>query len=420
MIGPRTALGTLSGGGLLLALAVELLAGSLVGDGLIFWAGALVTAALALYWLVPRLRAWLAARPRQTPTDPAHAELRSAAELAGQWLEALGTEGGGMVAAEWFEREEPTLRRLLDTTDPTADRVDDLAAVGDALDAWYVRQDDGTALLELSERLAAIGEQTHRRDLRQLAAVRAATAHRLLGDLAAADDRLGSAAALAARGRVAAAIRTRRRLEQGLVHLGRADRCEPGVDRDDAIAAARDRFDQAGLAVPRADLAADLAIHVHLAVTYLYRHDPAAALDQLRLASSRAAATRDAGAEAHVLELTGVAAWLQGNPDGAKRWWRQAEQRYADIDERVGRARCLQHLGAAAFTAGSPARALTLLEASAALRGGAAGHEVLEHYLTSARAQVTGPAEAAPPPPTPRPQAGLLAWLHRWWTSATR
>ena len=418
----HTAVGAVSGA-ILVSLIAELLAQratSLLGVGL-----AVLTA--ALYWLLPRsVKARRIRRAFTDPTPPAddHPDddvLGRMAAQAGHLLETMGTEGGGMIAAEWFERNESILRAILDTTDPTPDRIDNLALIGDAMEAWYVRQRDGAALLDLSERLTTIGEHTDRPDLRRLAAIRAATAHRLLGDLDAAVARLATAPSIASRDRVAAALRTRYRLERGLVHLTRADRCEPGADRDDAIEDARISFDEAGLTVPRADLAADIAIHVNLAVTYLYQNDPEVALDHLRLASARAAAARDASANAHVLELKGVAAWLQGHHEEATGWWWQAEQHHADIDERVGRARCLQHLGAAALADGDATTALALLERSALLRGDTTEREVLDHYLAEARATLRPPA-SAPHRPAPRPRDDVWARLaclwRRFWGSA--
>ena len=52
------------------------------------------------------------------------------------------------------------------------------------------------------------------------------------------------------------------------------------------------------------------------------------------------------------LNCTGVAAWMQRSPHEAKGWWEHAEHLYAEIDEREGRARCLQHLGSAEVVAG--------------------------------------------------------------------
>ena len=391
----------------------------------------LVVAALAAFWLMiyapsgwQWFQRWRNALPDEqdrSPAEPHLAELQWYAQQAERWLFALGSASGGMAAASWFEQEEPALHRLLFSTEVGPETVDQLAWICDALEARYVRQRRADDLLELSERLATIGEYAGRRDLEELAAVRAATAFRLRGDLDAATLRLGVASNLAPPGPSAAAMRTRRALERSLLQLARADRYEPGADRADALLNARDRLDDAGRAVPRADLAADIAIRLNRAVVCLYQHDTSTALDHLRLAAARASASRDSSAHAHALELFGVAAWMQGNPDQAVLWWRQAQCRYAEVEECEGAARCLQHLGSAALSTGGCLAALALLEDSAKLRGGTQGHEVLESYLAQARSQVS---EGAEPPAqdttSPRridriDRIGPLGRLRRVW-----
>lgn len=363
-------------------------------------------------------RIWAAIRGGSATAGVPGDELRSKAEQAGRWSAALTTEGSGSIAAKWFELNEPALKELLDTTDPAAGRVDDLAAIADALDVWYVRQRRSDALLDLSGRLATIGEHAHRADLQQLAAVRAATAHRLLDDEPAAEARLALASA-GPRHRVTSAVQARSQHEHGLLNLARAARYVPGDEASeanlhDAIRSARTCFDKAAVAVPRADLAADLAIQVNLAVTYLYESDLPKAIDHLRLAKARAAATHDASANAHVHELIGVAAWLQGNQREAMGWWQQAEQHYADIDERIGQARCLQHRGAAELHCGRTAIAVKLLQASADLVGGdPAGHELLEFYLGHALDAVKPAAVPAAQPADPARFPGMFGWFRR-------
>jgi tetratricopeptide (TPR) repeat protein len=389
----------------------------------------LVVAVLIVFWLMiygpsawQEFQSWRTTRhdgvDPPTPASPS-AELRSSAEQAERWLVALGSERSGMAASGWFEQEEPALRNLLFTAEVGPEAADDLARICDALEACYVRGRRPDDLLELSERLATIGEQVRRRDLEELAAVRAATAYRLRGDLDAAASQLEAASKLAAPGPTAAAMRTRRALERGLLHLARADRYPPGADRDDAVLNARDRFDEARLAVPRADLAADIAIHLNRAVVCLYRHDTDRALDHLRLAEARASASDDVSAYAHALELLGVRAWLLNNPRQAILWWWEAQHRYADVDEREGAARCLQHLGSAELVNGNGSAALVLLERSAKLRGGTQGHELLERYLAQARSQVGKDAEAPV-----RPDIGLhridpLGRLRMLWRKLT-
>jgi hypothetical protein len=197
----------------------------------------LVVAALAAFWLMiyapsgwQWFQRWRSALPDEqdrSPAEPHLAELQWYAQQAERWLFALGSASGGMAAAGWFEQEEPALRRLLFSTEVGPETVDQLAWICDALEARYVRQRRADDLLELSERLATIGEYAGRRDLEELAAVRAATAFRLRGDLDAATLRLGVASNLAPPGPSAAAMRTRRALERSLLQLARADRYEP-------------------------------------------------------------------------------------------------------------------------------------------------------------------------------------------------
>jgi tetratricopeptide (TPR) repeat protein len=211
----------------------------------------------------------------------------------------------------------------------------------------------------------------------------------LIGDLEAASTRLGISdnVAPARRGhsRTAAALTTRRQVERALLHLARADAAPAGNDREEAVLNARDRLDDARLSRPGPDLAGEVAIQINLAIVHLYQQDAEGALDQLRPAAARATAAGDVSGQAHALELTGVAAWMQRSPHEARRWWQHAEHLYAEIDEREGRARCLQHLGSAEVVAGRLSKARELLEQSALLRGDPDDHPTLAKYLEAAR-----------------------------------
>src|SRR4051794_13531594 len=262
-------------------------------------------------------------------------------------MTVLGSEAGGIAAAEWYSLNEDRLRELLLTEKARDDTVDDFARICDALEAWYVRRADPGAMLQLSELLSAAAEACNRRDLSELGAARAATAYRMMGDLDAASTRLGVSDNLATHSRTAAALTTRRQVERALLHLARAEQAPAGSDRDEAALNARDRLDDARLRRPGPDPAGEIAIPINLAIVHLYQQDPESALDRLRAAAARASVAGDASAHAHALELTGVAAWMQRSPQEAKRWWQQAEHLYAEVDEPEGRARCLQHLGSA-------------------------------------------------------------------------
>ncbi|HEY9335898.1 MAG TPA: hypothetical protein VIQ79_15800 [Kribbella sp.] len=389
--------------GLLTDLTSQLLNQSFGQRGIVQWVGYSVTGLLVLIsFLRIRSRTRRARRRRQQAASPLHA----AAEEAEQWMIALGTDAGGMAAAEWFTLHEDGLRELLANEKAQNAAVDDFARICDALEAWYVRRPDPDALLQLSELLTTTAESSGRRGLAELAAARAATAYRMLGDLDAATTRLGVSSNIAAHGRTAAALKMRRQVERALLHLARADRAPAGSDRDEAVLNARDRLDDARLTRPGPDLAADVAIAINLAVVHLYQYDGEGALEQLRPALARATAAGDLSGQAHALELMGVAAWMRRNPHEAGSRWEHAAHLYAEVDERDGHARCLQHLGSAAVIAGDLDKALDLLEQSSMLR--ASESEILTKYLDAARRTSELPVVPDDPPRrTPR------TWLRR-------
>jgi tetratricopeptide (TPR) repeat protein len=401
---------------LLSGLAGDKLSQSIDSSGWIKVTGVSLTILLALIWAIynapvglRRYRRWRS----RTPREPS--ELHAAAEEAEQWLVSLGSDAGGLAASEWFQQEEPRLRELLAAEKAHGDNADDIARICDALEAWYLRRQAARSLLELSELLAAVADASGRRELTELAAARAATAYRLMGDLETASTRLGISSNVATHGRTAASLTTRRQVERALLHLARAEQAPAGNDRDEAVLNARDRLDDARLRRPGPDLAGEIAIQINLAIVHLYQQDPESALDQLRAAAARASVAGDASAHAHALELHGVAAWMQRSPKEAKRWWQQAEHLYAEVDEREGRARCLQHLGSAEIVAKLPDNARVFLEQSAELRGGEAGHPILTHYLKAARDSVD-----LPPPPADPPHRSAATWLRRNLTRLLR
>jgi len=395
--------------GLVTGLLGERLSDSLDSGGWVQVAGFIVAVVCGLIWAyydipvaLSRFRQWR----HGMPIAPEARELHAAAEEAEQWVIRLGTGTGGMAAAEWFSMNEARLRELLLTEKARDDTADDLTRICDALEVWYLRRCEPGALLELSEFLAAVAEATGRRDLTELAAARMATAYRLMGDLEGASTRVGVSENVATHSRTSAAMTTRRHVERALLHLERAEQAPTGNDRDEAVLNARDRLGDAQLNRPDPDLAAEVAISINLAIVHLYQQDPENALDHLRTAAARATATGDISGHAHALELQGVAAWMQRSPHEAKGWWEHAEHLYAEIDEREGRARCLQHLGSAEVVAGRFGKALELLERSALLRQSES--ELLTTYLEAARR--TGKVPAVNPDPDPNPTIG---WLRR-------
>ncbi|TDO43248.1 hypothetical protein EV643_119181 [Kribbella sp. VKM Ac-2527] len=377
--------------GLLIGLLGDKLSQSLDSGGWVRVVGFSLTALFTLIWVISnvpaglrRYRRWRAGTT--APTEPG--ELRTAAEDAEHWLVSLGSDSAGFAAAEWFEQNVARLRDLLDKEKPGPETVDDLARICDGLEAWYVVRREPVELLALCDFQSALADGCGRRDLAELAAARAATAYRMMGDLEAASTRLGISdnVAPARRGhsRTAAALETRRQVERALLHFARAESAPAGNDRNEAVLNARDRLDDARLSRPGPDLAAEVAIHIDLAIVHLYQQDAEGALDQLRPAAAKATAAGDVGGQAHASELTGVAAWMMRSPLEAKKWWQHAEHLYAETDEREGRARCLQHLGSAEVVGGQPERAIVLLEQSATFRGFESA--TLTRYLEAARA----------------------------------
>lgn len=388
----------------------------------------MVVGTLALFWLIVyvppawrRFHRWRGERGSTALPGPTpRTLLRSYAAQAERSLITLGSEAGGMAAAAWFEQEKSELLTLLYTTEVDTSTVDDLAWLCDALEAWYVRQRQAEPLLALSHQLTAIAKQAQRPELEELAAIRAATAYRLLGDLESAADQLRAAIHLhVPAGAAEPAIRTRLAVEQGLLHLAWAERYPHGDNRDEEMHNAQKWFDEAGLKVPRADPAADIAIQLDRGLVCLHRHDTDGAKEHFQVAEARAAAARDVSAQAHALELLGMESWQRRNTRQAVLWWQEAQDRYAAVEEREGQARCLQHLGSAELVTGDGYLANILLEKSATLRGGADGHEVLERYLAQARRYrqpQAEPAEQSPTPPSPNtPLDRLRQRWRRWW-----
>jgi len=389
----------LGGGAIGLAVVTQLVSNWLTlyaaKGGWLKWAS---YATITLLGLLALASLW-ASRPRAR-AGLADQKLAVLAEQAEQQLIALGSVGGGLAATVWFRANEPELRDAVHGArrPRSADAVDDLARICDALDSWYVRERCGAKLLTLAERQAALADRTGRRDLAEIAAARAATAHRILGDTEAANGWLGDSEEKAARGRTAGALRARRQVEWALVHLARADRHTSREDRTEEVRTARDRLDDAAHQLPRSDVDADIVVRIDLGLVCLYQGEAEPALEHLRLAAARARQARNAGLHGHAAELAGVAAWMQDSRPQAVGWWEEAAGLYADIDDREGRARCLQHLGSAALVRGDAATAVRLLEESTGLRDGAG--QLAARYLAAARRQL----DAAGPPEPGRPE----------------
>jgi tetratricopeptide (TPR) repeat protein len=373
-------------------MLADLLRDSLQASGIVRVIGVVVTVLLVAglvidnrRWVTGRLQTLLGRRPNPAvPTVPPR--VTALADQAEERLAELGTQAGGMASVEWFRASESELVGFVtgewSNDELTPERVDDLARIADALDQWYVVERRGDALVRLGRSLEQIADRVDRYDLRELALVRVATGYRLAGEPDRAWEALGHSDGIAARGATSAAVRTRRQIEWALLHIDRAVPDLPADETEDALHNAHDRLDDASVSIPRADVAAEVALRIDLGVVALHRGDPERARQQLRSAASRAGQARDTSAHAHAVELMGVAAWLEGKAAEAVEWWRQADGMYAEVDETAGRIRCLAHLGttgladpAAAEALGGRAVARRCLDVSRALLRGTASRD---------------------------------------------
>ena len=184
---------------LLSGLAGDKLSQSLDSGGWISVAGLSLTIGFALIWAIynapvglRRYRSWRAAVPRQYRRTAGS----SRGSRAVDGLARLGRGRHGccrMVRAERARLRERCWHREAQDEH----NADDLARICDALDAWYVRQRAARRTAG-DERLPRdCGHGCGRRDLEELAAARAATAYRLMGDLESANTRLGNSGNIA-------------------------------------------------------------------------------------------------------------------------------------------------------------------------------------------------------------------------------
>src|SRR5262249_17853307 len=158
------------------------LTATLRGKGPLALAGFVITISLLCVLALASL--WDSLQHPRPRIAAAEGKLAVLAEQAEHQLIAMGSDAGGLAAAEWFRGSEVALRDAVfgGRRSASGDAVDDLARICDALDAWYVRERRAADLRTLAERQAALAERTGRRDLEEIAAVRAATAYRMLGD----------------------------------------------------------------------------------------------------------------------------------------------------------------------------------------------------------------------------------------------
>lgn len=118
--------------------------------------------------------------------------------------------------------------------------------------------------------------------------------------------------------------------------------------------------------LPREDVAGEVCALLNLALVHLRQGRLDAARDRLELAETLAADGRDPAGLAHVREVFGVLDWAVGAPGRALRSWQAALSEWRDLGDRLGIARCLQHLGSAAVL--DPELGARLLDPAADVR----------------------------------------------------
>jgi hypothetical protein len=260
--------------------------------------------------------------------------LRFYRHLCDLWAPRLEVDADA--ARRWFRVSEPSFRPLYQAEYPDgllAVVVDDLCAIADALARWYVRERLSTGLFTVHEGLHDLVLRVGWLDLAALAAIRKATAQRMVREFGQATGELDRARALLEQvpnPRVHADLDVRERMERALL----------AVDRGTGQQAVFEDLSQLHATSP--------VLLINLAVLCLGRNDQDTALEHLLRAEELAQDTGDLGAEAHSVELQGVVL-SHHNPAEAVRAWQLARATFARIGEKQGEARCLQHLGTAAL-----------------------------------------------------------------------
>lgn len=306
----------------------------------------------------------------------------------------------------WFHDEERSLRPLFDPENYLDEELLTevmryLPEIADALEAWYVREQQSSGLLTVNRGLHVLAERAHLPDIAALTAIRMATAHRMANRLGDANEMLTVAAGLTAGvtdSRTAAGLKLREEVERSLLGLSLSSNTET-LDEAEAslrriVASRRPR----GLVLSTA--------LINLGAVCVRQNRPADALHFLRRAEKSAQEQGDTGSQAHALELQGVATAHKGDLHVAVDLWQRAKNGFTHIGEEQGRARCLQHLGSAALVdpkvagqirdgrriaLGSRAAAevaLPLLAEAQRLREGQPDTTLVDRYLAEARARL--------------------------------
>jgi tetratricopeptide (TPR) repeat protein len=317
-------------------------------------------------------------------------------------------------AQRWFHDEEPSLRPLFSPENYLDERllalvIEDLPRIADALETWYVREQQSSGLLTVNRGLRTLAEQADRPGLAGLAAIRMATAHRMAGQLGEASEMLNTAAELATRlrdNRAAAELNVREHVERAL--LGMTGALDPE-------ALHRAEIELSRILAPRRarpTVSGVTSALINLGALCVQQSRPVDAREHLRRAEKLADGNGDIGSQAHAIELQGVAVSQQSDElHDAVELWQRAKERFIRIGDEQGEARCLQHLGSAALVDSKVAGqlrdgrphaldkraaadvALPLLERSKRLRAGQPDTTLVDHYLAKARERLELPGE---------------------------
>ncbi|GAB3897182.1 hypothetical protein GCM10029964_079640 [Kibdelosporangium lantanae] len=203
----------------------------------------------------------------------------------------------------WFHDEERSLRPLFDPENYLDEELLTevmryLPEIADALEAWYVREQQSSGLLAVNQGLHVLADRAHLPDLAALTAIRMATAHRMADRLGEANEMLTVAAGLTEQvtdSRTAAALKLREEVERSLLGLSRSSGTETLAEAETSlrriVATRRPR----GLVLSTA--------LINLGAVCVRRGRPADALLFLRRAEKAAREQGDTGSQAHAIEL---------------------------------------------------------------------------------------------------------------------
>jgi tetratricopeptide (TPR) repeat protein len=320
------------------------------------------------------------------------------ADLAERWRQVLANGRHARSASRWFRAEEPLLRvlatadysalaagaddrrpdagagvrqpdasggvRQADTDEPTAkntrlaDVIDDLARIDDALDVWYQHDGQASRAAAVHENFHALATTAGRPDLAELSEIRLAGVARSSGDPDLQELPQKETPVLQSRWpwsyrwwRSASALRARRHHENALRCLVKADQETDPAEKAYQLSRAEHELKHVWTYLPKRDITGEVTTLLTLAAVYLHQRRPDRALARLELAASRAEDAGDGEGYAYATELSGIAAWMQGRAPIAAAAWSRALQEYRRLDNQLGEARCLQHLGSAVFVA---------------------------------------------------------------------